>query len=122
MLTASPQVWGEQTDVHESADWYDSMYIIVWGANIAMTRTPDAHFLSEVRYRGAKVVVITSDYTDVTKFADLWIPPKPGTDTAFRWSLDKYMQMSPHYNDISGDALMNRLEEMDYQGFRILIH
>jgi nitrate reductase alpha subunit len=122
MLTASPQVWGEQTDVHESADWYNSMYIIVWGTNIAMTRTPDAHFLSEVRYRGAKVIVITSDYTDVTKFADLWIPPKPGTDTAFRWPLDKYMQMSPHYNDISGDALMNRLEEMDYQGFRILIH
>jgi len=30
--------------------------------------------------------------------------------------------MSPHYNDISGDTLMNRLEEMDYQGFRILIH
>jgi len=120
--TASPQVWGEQTDVHESADWYNSMYIIVWGTNIAMTRTPDAHFLSEVRYRGAKVVVITSDYTDVTKFADLWISPKPGTDAAFRWSLDKYMQMSPHYNDISGDTLMNRLEEVDYQGFRILIH
>ncbi len=38
---ASPQVWGEQTDVHESADWFNSMYIIVWGGtNIAMTRTP----------------------------------------------------------------------------------
>ena len=85
--TASPQVWGEQTDVHESADWYNSMYIIVWGTNIAMTRTPDAHFLSEVRYRGAKVVVITSDYTDVTKFADLWISPKPGTDAALALSM-----------------------------------
>jgi nitrate reductase / nitrite oxidoreductase, alpha subunit len=26
---ASPQVWGEQTDVNESADWYNASYIIV---------------------------------------------------------------------------------------------
>jgi nitrate reductase alpha subunit len=85
--TASPQVWGEQTDVHESADWYNSMYTIVWGSNVAMTRTPDAHFLAEARYRGAKLVVITSDYTDVTKFADLWVSPRPGTDAALALSM-----------------------------------
>lgn len=28
---ASPQTWGEQTDVPESADWYNSSYIIAWG-------------------------------------------------------------------------------------------
>ena len=84
---ASPQVWGEQTDVHESADWFNSMYIIVWGTNIAMTRTPDAHFLAEARYRGTKVVVVTTDYTDVTKFADLWIAPRPGTDAALAMSM-----------------------------------
>ena len=27
---ASPQIWGEQTDVPESADWYNSSYIIAW--------------------------------------------------------------------------------------------
>jgi nitrate reductase alpha subunit len=85
--TASPQVWGEQTDVHESADWYNSMYTIVWGTNVAMTRTPDAHFLAEARYRGSKLVVITSDYTDVTKFADLWVSPRPGTDAALALSM-----------------------------------
>jgi len=84
---ASPQVWGEQTDVHESADWYNSMYTIVWGTNVAMTRTPDAHFLSEARYRGSKLVVVTSDYTDVTKFADLWVSPRPGTDAALALSM-----------------------------------
>ncbi|WP_140391052.1 molybdopterin-dependent oxidoreductase, partial [Acidithiobacillus thiooxidans] len=41
---SSPQVWGEQTDVPESADWYNSTYIIVAGTNIPATRTPDAHF------------------------------------------------------------------------------
>ena len=31
---ASPQIWGEQTDVPESADWYESTYMIVWGSNL----------------------------------------------------------------------------------------
>ncbi|MEM3353139.1 MAG: nitrate reductase subunit alpha [Saccharolobus sp.] len=79
---ASPQVWGEQTDVPESADWFNSTYIIDWGTNIPQTRTPDAHFYSEVRYRGTKVVAIAPDYAEYVKFADLWIHPKPGTDGA----------------------------------------
>ena len=54
---ASPQIWGEQTDVPESADWYNSTFIIAWGSNVPQTRTPDAHFLVEARHRGAKVVV-----------------------------------------------------------------
>lgn len=79
---ASPQVWGEQTDVPESADWYNSHYIIAWGSNVPMTRTPDAHFLSEVRYKGTKVVAITPDYAEVAKLADEWINPQQGTDAA----------------------------------------
>ena len=45
---SSPQTWGEQTDVPESADWYNSGYIIAWGSNVPQTRTPDAHFFVEV--------------------------------------------------------------------------
>ena len=26
---ASPEIWGEQTDVHESADWYNARFIAV---------------------------------------------------------------------------------------------
>ncbi|MBK8973559.1 MAG: nitrate reductase subunit alpha [Hahellaceae bacterium] len=79
---ASPQIWGEQTDVPESADWYNSNYIIVWGSNVPQTRTPDAHFLSEVRYKGTKTCVITSDYSEASKFGDTWLAPKQGTDAA----------------------------------------
>ena len=84
---ASPQVWGEQTDVPESADWYNSSYIMMWGSNVPMTRTPDAHFMIEARYRGAKIVAISPDYTDNVKFGDLWIHPKPGTDGALAMSM-----------------------------------
>ncbi|VEJ09785.1 nitrate reductase subunit alpha [Actinobacillus delphinicola] len=79
---ASPQTWGEQTDVPESADWYNSHYIITWGSNVPLTRTPDAHFLSEVRYKGTKVVAITPDYAEVSKFGDEWMNPQQGTDAA----------------------------------------
>ncbi|MBI4203950.1 MAG: nitrate reductase subunit alpha [Betaproteobacteria bacterium] len=79
---ASPQTWGEQTDVPESADWYNSTYLIAWGSNVPQTRTPDAHFFTEVRYKGAKTVAVTPDYSEVAKLCDLWLHPKQGTDAA----------------------------------------
>jgi nitrate reductase alpha subunit len=79
---ASPQTWGEQTDVPESADWYNAGFLILWGSNVPQTRTPDAHFYTEVRYRGAKSVVICPDYSEASKFADMWVSVKQGTDAA----------------------------------------
>ncbi|MFO1465683.1 MAG: nitrate reductase subunit alpha [Steroidobacteraceae bacterium] len=79
---SSPQIWGEQTDVPESADWYNSNFIIAWGSNVPQTRTPDAHFFTEVRYKGTKTVAVTPDYSEVAKLADLWMHPKQGTDAA----------------------------------------
>ncbi|MFA6222757.1 MAG: nitrate reductase subunit alpha [Desulfomonilaceae bacterium] len=84
---SSPQVWGEQTDVPESADWFESTYMIVWGTNLPMTRTPDAHFFSEARYRGAKVVAVSPDYTEYVKFSDTWLPAKAGTDSAMAMAM-----------------------------------
>ena len=85
---ASPMVWGEQTDVPESADWYNSNYIIAWGSNVPQTRTPDAHFFTEVRYKGAKTVSITPDYSEVAKLTDLWLNPKQGTDAALAQAMN----------------------------------
>ncbi len=79
---ASPMTWGEQTDVPESADWYNAGFLILWGSNVPQTRTPDAHFYTEARYRGAKSAVISPDYSEAAKFADIWLNPKQGTDAA----------------------------------------
>jgi nitrate reductase alpha subunit len=84
---SSPQTWGEQTDVPESADWYNSSFLILWGSNVPQTRTPDAHFYTEVRYKGAKSVVVTPDYSEASKFADLWLSPKQGTDAALAMAM-----------------------------------
>jgi nitrate reductase alpha subunit len=84
---SSPQTWGEQTDVPESADWYNSAYIIAWGSNVPQTRTPDAHFFVEARYNGTRIVAITPDYAEVTKLSDLWLHPKQGTDAALAMAM-----------------------------------
>ncbi|MBD3918564.1 nitrate reductase subunit alpha [Paenibacillus sp. PR3] len=84
---ASPQIWGDQTDVPESSDWYNSGYILVWGSNLPMTRTPDAHFLAEARYKGTKVVSISPDYAEFVKFADAWMSVKQGTDGALAMAM-----------------------------------
>ncbi|WP_051407206.1 nitrate reductase subunit alpha [Nocardia sp. CNY236] len=84
---ASPQVFGDQTDVPESADWFDAGYLIMWGSNVPVTRTPDAHYMTEARYRGQKVVVVSPDYADNTKFADEWVPARPGTDAALAMAM-----------------------------------
>lgn len=80
---ASPEIWGEQTDVCESADWYNSKFIAVMGANLNMTRTPDAHFFAEARHNGTKAVVFAPDFSQVAKYSDQWVPLHAGSDGAF---------------------------------------
>jgi nitrate reductase alpha subunit len=84
---ASPQMFGDQTDVPESGDWWDASYLVMWGSNVPVTRTPDAHWMAEARYRGQKVVVVSPDYADNVKFADEWLPAQPGTDGALAMAM-----------------------------------
>ncbi len=103
---SSPQTWGEQTDVPESADWYNSGFIMMWGSNVPQTRTPDAHFMTEVRYKGAKIVTVCPDYSEASKFGDLWLAPKQGTDSALAMAFGHVIlkefhvdQPSEHFTD-----------------------
>jgi len=84
---ASPQMFGDQTDVPESGDWWDAGYLMMWGSNVPTTRTPDAHWMTEARYRGQKVVAVAPDYAESVKFADEWVSPAPGTDGALAMAM-----------------------------------
>jgi nitrate reductase / nitrite oxidoreductase, alpha subunit len=84
---ASPQTFGDQTDVPESGDWWNAGYLVLWGSNVPTTRTPDAHFMVEARYRGQKVVVVSPDYAEHVKFADRWLPAEPGSDGALAMAM-----------------------------------
>jgi nitrate reductase alpha subunit len=95
---SSPQTWGEQTDVPESADWYNAGFISLWGSNVPQTRTPDAHFYTEARYRGAKSAVICPDYSEASKFGDIWLSVKQGTDSALAMAMGHVILKEYHVN------------------------
>ncbi len=98
---SSPQTWGEQTDVPESADWYNSSYIIAWGSNVPQTRTPDAHFFTETRYKGTKTVSVTPDYSEVAKLTDEWLPARQGTDAALAMAMGHVILTEHHRDNVS---------------------
>ncbi len=96
--SASPETWGEQTDVQESADWYHAKMLVSMGANIGMTRTPDCHFLAEGRHNGTKLWVFSPDFSMVAKYADEWVAVNPGQDGAW-WMAVNHVILQEFHHD-----------------------
>lgn len=117
---ASPQIWGEQTDVPESSDWYNAGYLMMWGSNVPMTRTPDAHFMTEVRYKGTKVVSVAPDYAENVKFADNWLAPHPGTDAALAQAMT-HVILDEFYQKRQEPMFINYAKQYTDMPFMILL-
>ena len=70
---------------------WDFMYnvdtAVMWGGNPSVSRIPDAHFVWEGKYNGAKIIVITPEFNATAKSADLWIPIKAGSDNILAMSV-----------------------------------
>ncbi len=95
--SASPETWGEQTDVHESADWYNAKLLAVMGSNLNMTRTPDVHFTAEARHNGTKLWVFAPDFSQVAKYADEWVAINAGQDGAWWMAVNHVLLTETHY-------------------------
>ncbi|MBS1105557.1 MAG: ddhA [Deltaproteobacteria bacterium] len=65
-----------------SDDWFRSELLVLWAFNPAVARIPDAHYVHEARYHGARVVAIAPDYNQSAIHTDLWLSVRPGTDAA----------------------------------------
>lgn len=94
---ASPETWGEQTDVHESADWYNAKLLAVMGSNLNMTRTPDCHFAAEARHNGTKMWVFAPDFNQVAKYADEWVSLNAGQDGAWWMAVNHVILKEFHH-------------------------
>jgi nitrate reductase alpha subunit len=94
---ASPETWGEQTDVHESADWYNAKLLAVMGSNLNMTRTPDCHFAAEARHNGTKMWVFSPDFSQVSKYADEWVAINAGQDGAWWMAVNHVLLKEAHH-------------------------
>ncbi len=64
-----------------------SRCILLWVYHPAITRIPDCHHIQEARYNGATVIAVSPDTNPSHLHADLWVNPKPGTDTALALAL-----------------------------------
>ncbi len=94
---ASPETWGEQTDVQESADWYNAKLLAVMGSNLNMTRTPDCHFAAEARHNGTKMFVFSPDFNQVAKYADEWMSINAGQDGAWWMAVNHVLLKEFHH-------------------------
>jgi nitrate reductase alpha subunit len=95
---ASPETWGEQTDVAESADWYHAKLMAVMGSNLNMTRTPDCHFAAEARHNGSKMWVFSPDFSQVSKYADEWVAINAGQDGAWWMAVNHVLLKEVHHD------------------------
>ena len=94
---ASPETWGEQTDVHESADWYNAKLIAVAGSNVSVTRTPDCHFAAEARHNGARTWVFSPDFSQMARFGDEWVGLNAGQDGAWWMAVNRLLLKEFHH-------------------------
>jgi nitrate reductase alpha subunit len=61
--------------------------LLVWGMNWITTKMPDAHWLTEARLKGTKIVVIACEYSATAHKGDEVIVVRPGTTPALALGL-----------------------------------
>ena len=77
-----PMVTGQQTVEWDLVEAENAKLIIPWGMNWISTKMPDAHWLTEARIKGAKVITVSVEYSSVACKSDELIVIRPGTDGA----------------------------------------
>ncbi|RMD58142.1 MAG: molybdopterin oxidoreductase [Nitrospirae bacterium] len=82
-----PMVSGQQTVDCDLSMAEKSSLITLWGMNWIATKMPDAHWLTEARQRGSKIIDIAIEYQSTANKADELIVIRPATDHALMLGL-----------------------------------
>ncbi len=82
---------GKMVHCSSSDDLFYSDLILIWGGNPVYTQIPQAHFITEARYNGARVITIAPDYSASSIHADQWVPVKVATDAALGLGMAQVM-------------------------------
>ncbi len=77
-----PMVTGQQTVEFDLSAVEHCKTVVIWGMNWICTKMPDAHWLTEARLKGTRVVVIACEYSSTSSKADLAVVVRPGTTPA----------------------------------------
>ncbi|MCO6512622.1 MAG: molybdopterin-dependent oxidoreductase, partial [Aridibacter famidurans] len=77
-----PMVTGQQTVEFDLNSVEHSKTVVVWGMNWITTKMPDAHWLTEARMKGTKIIVIACEYSATATKGDEVVVVRPGTTPA----------------------------------------
>jgi DMSO reductase family type II enzyme molybdopterin subunit len=77
------QTFGKMAQGYTADNFFDAELIILTHSNISYTWPPTYHFVTEARYNGSEVVVISPDYNPTALTADIHIPVNVASDAAF---------------------------------------
>ncbi|MCQ9205896.1 MAG: molybdopterin-dependent oxidoreductase [Omnitrophica bacterium] len=94
-----PMVTGQQTVDFDLVTAENAALIIPWGMNWISTKMPDAHWLTESKVKGSKIISVTVEYSSVASKSDEVIIIRPATDTAFALGLAHVMIKEKLYDD-----------------------
>lgn len=81
--------FGKFSSASSVDDNFHSEVLLLWHSNPGYTWIPYHHYITEARYRGAKVVAIAPDVNAASVAADTFVPIQPGTDAALALSMCK---------------------------------
>ncbi|GAB4349864.1 MAG: hypothetical protein Kow0099_33110 [Candidatus Abyssubacteria bacterium] len=93
-----PMVTGQQTVEFDLNACEHSNLLIVWGMNWITTKMPDAHWLTEARVKGTRVVIIACEYSATSSKADQAIVVRPGTTPALALALSNIIVQENLYD------------------------
>ncbi len=82
-----PMVTGQQTVEFDLSAVEHARTVVVWGMNWITTKMPDAHWLTEARLKGVRVVVIACEYSATASKGDDVLVVRPGTTPALALGL-----------------------------------
>ncbi len=112
-----PMVTGQQTVDFDLCNVEYTKMAICWGMNWVSTKMPDAHWLTEARIKGAKVVVISTEYNSTCSKADEYVVIRPGTDPALALGIAREIIERKLYDEkfVKGYTDLPLLVRMDTQ-------
>ena len=110
-----PMVTGQQTVDFDLCSIEYAKMAICWGMNWVSTKMPDAHWLTEARLKGTKVVVISTEYNSTCSKADEIVIIRPGTDPALALGIAREIIDNKLYDDgfVKGHTDLPLLVRMD---------
>jgi nitrate reductase alpha subunit len=82
-----PMVTGQQTVEFDLNAVEHAKTVVVWGMNWITTKMPDAHWLTEARLKGTRIVVIACEYSATATKGDDVIVVRPGVTPALALGL-----------------------------------